>query len=86
MDCGIKFAFLVENRIELLFVADVDLVECRHLAGDALDAGKRLLGAVAKVVHNRHFMPGVEQLHHGMAADESGSSGNENLHFVSSFS
>ena len=69
-----------EDLIELLLVADIDLVELHRLARDLLHALKRLLGAVAKVIDDNHLVARVEQFNDRVASDVSGSACNENLH------
>ncbi len=78
-------ALLVEDGVELLLVADVDLVELDVLARDLLDARERLLRAVAEVVDDHDVVSRVEQFDDGVASDVSGSAGDENLHCRLSF-
>ena len=47
VDCRAERGLLVEDGVELLFVAYVELVELDVLSGDLLDARERLLRAVA---------------------------------------
>ena len=72
MDRRAEGSFLVENGVEFLRVADVHLVERDGLARDLLHARKRLLRAVAEVVHDNYVVPRVQELHYGVAADVSG--------------
>ena len=75
-------ALLVEHRVHLLLVAYVELVELYVLSGYLLYARKRLLRAVAEIVHHDNLVASVQQLHNRVASDVSGSAGDENLHFT----
>ena len=80
MDRGAERGFLVEHRVELLLVADVELVEGNILPGDLLHALKRLLGAVAEIVNDHDLMAGFQDFDNVVSADEAGASSNKNLH------
>ena len=65
---------------ELLLVADIALDKLDGLARDCLDAVEHDRRGVAQVVKRDGLVPRVLQLDDGVASDEAGSAGNENLH------
>ena len=80
MDRRVEALLGIKDLVELLLVADIDLVELHGLPRDLLHALKRLLRAVAEIVDDDDLMPRVQKLHNRVASDVSGSAGDENLH------
>ncbi|EJX02305.1 hypothetical protein EVA_09588 [gut metagenome] len=84
----------VDDSINLLFFKDtvdsrliqqVCLIKNRASAGDFFDAVEDLRLGVGEVIDDNNLFAGVDQLNDGVAADKSGSSGDENSHNIHSF-
>ena len=78
VDDGINLLFF-KDAVDGRLVQQVCLIKNRANAGDFFDAVEDLRLGVGKVIDDNDFFAGVDQLNDGVAADKSGSSGDENL-------
>ncbi len=70
-----------ENRIESLFVDQVDLMKDDGSAGYLLDTLQGYSAWIGKIVDNGNIMSFFQQFKAGVAADITGPAGNKNIHF-----
>jgi hypothetical protein len=79
----------MDNRVNLLLlengfggglIAQVDLVKSRPLATNALNMVDRLAAAIAEAIDDDSTVAFLEQLNHGVAANVTGTAGNEYFH------
>ena len=60
-----------KNRAQRLAICTVNLIKGRFTTGNRLDSVNHIRLGVGEIVHNDHIVSGVQQLHHGVAADVS---------------
>lgn len=75
MDDAVNFGVLVKDGIETLFVANVDVVECRATARELLDAVDDVLKGVVQVIDNHDIVAAVEKGESGERTNVAGSAG-----------
>ena len=73
---------LVENLVDGRLIQQVGLIKGWTGAGDFFDAVEYLRLGVGKVVDDDNLLPCLNQLHNGVAADESGAAGDKNSHSI----
>ena len=78
MDDGVD-AVTGENALEDLRAA-VDAIEFRSLAGDLFDPINDVCAGVGEVVNDYYFVACIHELNNGVAADVSGSAGDQYIH------
>jgi len=82
VDDGINL-LIPKEAVGPLCVTQVERVDAHLLAGDRLEpVDHRRLG-VAEVVHDQDIVAGGKQLDYRVRADETGSTGDENMHVAS---
>ena len=81
VDAGVKL-MLIEHLLQAFAVADIYFVERHFLADDFLHALEGDGAAVVKVVNYYGLMSGLCEFNQGVAADESGTTSQENLHGI----
>ncbi len=85
MDDGVDVGILGEQGLHLAGVAELGLDKGDLFAGDALHPREGFLAGVAQVVRHYDFVPRVDKLHAGVAADVAGAAANQNRHDTLSF-
>ena len=80
LDC-----MLVKNLVQQCLITDIALVEGNLLAGDHLHAVQALRVRVDQVINDNRLVTCFNQFNTSVAADIAGAAGNQNFHFVISF-
>ena len=78
-DCGDVRAF-GEDLLHVLVPGHIRFVKAEVLAGDLLDAVQHHRGSVVVVICHDHVVASVQKLDAGVAADITGTAGNQNCH------
>ena len=58
-----------KQLVHCLAVSDVGFISLDLLTGNLLHTAQRLILAVDIIIHNNHFISGIEKLHTGMGTD-----------------
>ena len=80
LDDGVDVRALGEDLLHVLVSGHIRIVEAEVLPGDLLDAVEHHRGSIVVVVCHHHIVACVQQLDAGMAANITGTAGNQNCH------
>ena len=63
------YALFIEEGIQGLHIANIDIVEGHALAAQLLYAGEHAFGGIDEIVRYDHLVPGAHELYGGVGAD-----------------